>query len=94
MTLEDARTTLENSEELKPWIDQRGATVQYIVGSEYGHYTDGYGFIVYPYSSMEPIDLTYVFVFTVSNNGEVRAESNPLDKAELQKLTNTNNGIG
>jgi len=87
MTKEEARSVLEKSKEVASWVDSDGVTCHHQLGEFYGELPDSYGFIVYPYSSKDPIDPLYAFVYWVDrDSGEIVLSSAPLSPDELKQL--------
>jgi hypothetical protein len=87
MTVEEARSILENSDEIKPWSDANGEIVHCQIGPDYGTFSDAYCFVVYPYSSKRPVNPLYAFRYFVDfKDGYVSTANAPIDKDELKKL--------
>jgi hypothetical protein len=85
MTKEEARTILENSQNVKP-VTKNGITYYNQVGEFYNELPDSFGFVVYPYTSNSPLDPKYAFDFYVLKDGSRIVEStSPIPEKELEK---------
>jgi hypothetical protein len=85
MTKDEARTILENSENLKPVVEN-GVTYNNQLGDFYKELPDSYGFVVYPYTSEIPLDPLWAFAFYVpKENGRIVECSSPIPEDELKK---------
>jgi hypothetical protein len=87
MTKAEAKAILENCEELSQWTDELGATWNYQVTNFSFEYKEAFGFVVYPYSSKQPVDPKHAYQYFVHKyTKEVMGSSAPMVEAEFKKL--------
>ena len=87
MTKEEAWAVLERSEDMIPWTDDQGVTWHHHVGGFFKEFPNSYSFVVYPYSSKEPLDPLYAFLYFVrKSTGDVVRSDSPMPEHELRKL--------
>jgi hypothetical protein len=87
MTQNEARKLLETSEEVASKVGDNGTVYHKQVGAFYKDYSWGYAFVVYPYSSLNPVDLTYAFLYLVDKkNGNITRVDSPMSVEELKEV--------